>query len=73
MTGDDVRSVTFRERLRGYHQDDVDEALEKIAARLDRGELRPTDLEGLHFRMKLRGYDQGDVDRVIERLRASIA
>jgi cell division initiation protein len=27
-----IRQVEFREKLRGYHQDDVDEFLERVAA-----------------------------------------
>ncbi|MDP9388795.1 MAG: DivIVA domain-containing protein, partial [Actinomycetota bacterium] len=27
-----IRDVEFREKLRGYHQDDVDEFLERVAA-----------------------------------------
>ena len=30
-----IRQVEFRERLRGYHQDDVDEFLERVAAGLE--------------------------------------
>src|SRR5688500_1645090 len=30
-----IREVEFREKLKGYHQDDVDEFLERIAAGLD--------------------------------------
>ncbi|HZQ28870.1 MAG TPA: DivIVA domain-containing protein [Acidimicrobiales bacterium] len=30
-----LREVEFREKLRGYHQDDVDEFLERVAAGLD--------------------------------------
>lgn len=38
VTGDDVRSLTFAQAVRGYRQDEVDWALEKVARELD--ELR---------------------------------
>ena len=38
MTGDDVRALTFAQAVRGYRQDEVDWALEKVARELD--ELR---------------------------------
>ena len=40
MTGDDVRALTFAQAVRGYRQDEVDWALEKVARELD--ELRST-------------------------------
>lgn len=38
MTGDEVRGARFREKLRGYAPNEVDEALERIAAALDAGQ-----------------------------------
>ncbi|HMS73594.1 MAG: DivIVA domain-containing protein [Gordonia sp.] len=38
VTGDDVRALTFAQAVRGYRQDEVDWALEKVARELD--ELR---------------------------------
>ena len=40
-----VREVEFRERIRGYHQDDVDEFLEKVAAGIEILERRLRDAE----------------------------
>lgn len=35
MSPQTIRDVEFREKLRGYHQDDVDEFLERVAAGLE--------------------------------------
>jgi len=70
VTASEVRSAQFREKLRGYAPDDVDAALEAIAAKLDRGEtLRRSDVEALEFGTRLRGYHPQDVDAFIDRLR----
>lgn len=70
MTGDDVRSAKFRERLRGYDPAAVDAALDVLASRLHAGELHASDLEDLHFPLRLRGYHQSDVDHLLQQLRA---
>ncbi|MGH9182177.1 MAG: DivIVA domain-containing protein, partial [Acidimicrobiales bacterium] len=36
ITAQDIRRVEFRERLRGYHQADVDEFLERVAAAVEK-------------------------------------
>lgn len=40
LSAQDIRRVEFRERLRGYHQGDVDEFLERVAAAVDQLEAR---------------------------------
>lgn len=35
ITAQDIRRVEFRERLRGYHQGDVDEFLERVASAIE--------------------------------------
>jgi DivIVA domain-containing protein len=72
VTGDDLRNAVFREKLRGYAPDEVDDALELMAERLDRGgSLSRVELDGLEFRAaRLRGYHPDDVDALIDRLKA---
>lgn len=40
LTPQDVRDVQFRSKVRGYHEDDVDEFLVQVAATLERLQLR---------------------------------
>ena len=40
ITAAEIRRVEFRERLRGYHQGDVDEFLERVAAAVEEAEAR---------------------------------
>jgi DivIVA domain-containing protein len=72
MTGDEIRTADFREKIRGYNPQDVDEALERLADRIDEaGSLRAADLDALRFRWaRFRGYHPADVDALIERLKA---
>lgn len=42
----DVREVQFREKMRGYHQDDVDGFLVRVAGAIEHLERRLTDAEG---------------------------
>ena len=72
MTGDELRAVTFHERLRGFHPDDVDDALEGMAMRLDRGALGTDEVDAASFRTRLRGYDRDEVRKVLADLRASL-
>jgi DivIVA domain-containing protein len=69
MTGDDVRRVKFREKLRGYNPEDVDAFLDRVANELDQQRSPRPLLDGLSFREKLRGYHPDDVDKFVDRLR----
>ena len=68
----ELRSVLFREQFRGYEPTEVDDALDRLAACLDRaGHISRADLEGLQFRRaRFRGYHRGDVDAFVASLRA---
>ena len=68
MTGDDVRNAKLREKLRGYHPADVDEALGRGAAMLDTGACVAADVRATSFRRKLRGYHPADVDALLDQL-----
>lgn len=68
MTGDEVRKAGFRDKLRGYHPDDVDVLLEKVARELEAGRSPSPLLRNVAFRSKLRGYNPDDVDALIARL-----
>jgi DivIVA domain-containing protein len=76
VNGDEIRNTQFREKLRGYAPDEVDEALERLAELLDAGgEIQAADLPdvpALHFGTKLRGYHRDDVDAFFQRLRAEV-
>jgi DivIVA domain-containing protein len=67
-----LRAVQFREQLRGYAPQQVDDALEALVARVEAGgEIRAVDLDGLEFRRaRLRGYHRGDVEEFVARLRS---
>jgi DivIVA domain-containing protein len=69
VSGDDIRSVKFHQRLRGYDPDAVDVCLEHLARMLDNG-ARPlaSDVVGLHFPIRLRGYDREEVDTFLDRV-----
>jgi DivIVA domain-containing protein len=69
VTGDEVRAVTFREKLRGYRPSDVDDLLKRVAHELDAGRSPVPLLESATFRAKIRGYHPADVDRFLDRLR----
>ena len=68
---DALRSVQFREQFRGYAPAEVDDAIERLAARLEAGgEIRRVDVDQLRFATaRLRGYHRGDVDSFVQRLR----
>lgn len=59
VTGDDVRSLTFAQSVRGYRQDEVDWALEKVARELD-------ELRSVVLRLQAREHapDDGDPGRL---------
>jgi DivIVA domain-containing protein len=69
VTGDEVRAVSFREKLRGYRPSDVDDLLKRVADELDAGRSPAPLLEGVNFREKFRGYHPADVDQFLDRLR----
>jgi DivIVA domain-containing protein len=62
VTGDEVRAATFRDKFRGYHPDEVDALLEKVARELDAGRSPSSLLHNVSFSPKLRGYHPQDVD-----------
>jgi DivIVA domain-containing protein len=73
MRGEDVRKVEFREKMRGYHPEDVDQLLERIADEVDAGRSPEGLLSDVSFREKMRGYHPSDVDNFLDRLRAEVA
>src|SRR5688500_16773940 len=56
LTGDEVREVRFREKLRGYRPSDVDELLSAIADAVDAGRSPRPLVAKAQFRTALRGY-----------------
>jgi len=69
VTGDDVRSATFRPALVGYRFSDVDQLLGIVADLLD-AEISPSiALAAGRLRRAPWGYSTADVDRCLERLR----
>ena len=70
MTGDEVRGARFREKLRGYAPNEVDEALERIAAAMDAGQpLEGAELARIEFSAaRFRGYHPDDVDDLLRRI-----
>ena len=71
VTGDEVRTITFREALWGYLPKEVDRKLVEIADALDAGLSPAAMLANLDFRKALRGYNVKDVDGLLDRLRSS--
>jgi DivIVA domain-containing protein len=69
VNGNDVRNAQFRDKLRGYHPDDVDVLLEKVARELDEGRSPSALTRNVTFRSKLRGYHPADVDALLQRVR----
>ena len=68
-----LRTEEFRRALKGYNVDEVDEFLEALAARRERGEaLFPEDVISIGFRNSWKGYHKQDVDAFLERTAASI-
>lgn len=71
MTGDAVRGAKFRERLRGYDAQEVDELLDYLASELDEGRS-PVDLiPQVTLSLKFRGYYVKDVDRFLDMLQVA--
>jgi DivIVA domain-containing protein len=68
-----LRAERFRRALKGYNVDEVDELLEALAARRERGEaLFPEDVISNGFRISWKGYHKQDVDDFLERIAAAI-
>lgn len=65
MRGDDVRAVRFRLRLRGYDQQDVDWALERVAERLDELNERVADLESRLATPPGAARQSGRIERIV--------
>ncbi|MGJ6981438.1 DivIVA domain-containing protein [Aestuariimicrobium soli] len=72
LSPDDVRSVTFptsRRAHEGYSEQAVDEFVELVAQRMERGESPAGLLAGARFPMARRdGYRAQEVDDFIDRL-----
>jgi DivIVA domain-containing protein len=67
------RIVEFRLAFKGYNVDQVDEFLDSLAAKLDRGEeLFAEDVISNEFRISWKGYNKGEVDEFLERLAAPV-
>lgn len=79
LTATDVREVMFSKPQigkRGYHEDDVDEFLDQVVARLEgRGDLTADDVRDARFRKPpwgKRGYNEDDVDSLLDRVAATL-
>ena len=70
MNGADVRTKEFRQTLRGYHIDDVDTFLEKVAVEVEAGRPVRALCASARFRQALRGYKIDDVDTFLRRVAA---
>ena len=68
MNADQVRSVEFKQRLRGYRIQDVDDFLEEVARAIDAGQPVAPMCDHVAFGQRMRGYDIEQVDRFLEQL-----
>lgn len=71
--GDSIRTVQFRETLKGYKKDAVDTYLDKVAADADAGRMSADSLNHAPFPESLKGYHRDEVDDYIRTLGASFA
>lgn len=62
-----LREVEFREKIRGYHQDDVDEFLERVAAGLEILQERLRQATDRALRAEQRAADGGESDDAMRR------
>lgn len=62
-----LREVEFREKIRGYHQDDVDEFLERVAAGLEIMQERLRQATERALRAEQRAADGGESDDAMRR------
>jgi DivIVA domain-containing protein len=69
--GDAIRAVRFRETLKGYNKDAVDELLSHAAAEVDAGRTPTSAFTHAPFPESLKGYHRDDVDDFIRHLAAS--
>jgi DivIVA domain-containing protein len=69
--GDTIRSVRFRETLKGYRKDAVDDLLNQAAVEVDAGRIPIGALTHEPFPEALKGYHRDDVDDFIRHLAAS--
>jgi DivIVA domain-containing protein len=68
-----LRNEEFRHALKGYNVEEVDEFLQALAARLERGEtLFPEDMISNGFRISWKGYFMQDVDSFLKLMAAAI-
>ena len=79
LTAAEVREAMFSKPQigkRGYHEDDVDEFLDEVAARLEgRGDLTAEEVRDARFRKPpwgRRGYNEADVDALLDRVAATL-
>ena len=68
-----VRRVEFTQGVRGYHVDEVDEFLERVAVHVEAGGSPAALIEQAEFRLSARGYNVDDVDDYLERLSQDFA
>ena len=71
VTGNDVRAVKFRETLKGYDRDDVDDFLEEMAMAIDAGCFPWKVVQGVEFHQTWKGYHRGEVDQFLSGIRNS--
>ena len=69
--GDPIRTVEFRETLKGYRKDVVDQLLEQAAAEVDAGRVPTAVVNHAPFPESFTGYHRDDVDDYIRALAAS--
>jgi DivIVA domain-containing protein len=80
LTANDVRETRFGKPQwgrRGYNEDEVDDFLDQVVARLEgRGRLTAVDVHNVAFdkpSIGKRGYDEDEVDALLEKVEATIA
>ena len=69
--GDAIRAIQFRETLKGYKKDAVDQVLSHAAAEVDAGRTPTTALMHAPFPESFKGYHRDDVDDFFRHLAAS--
>jgi cell division initiation protein len=67
ITAESVKAVQFREKLRGYHPDDVDAFVAAVAAAVERLERRASDAEAALASMQTRSTDAADTEESLRR------
>ncbi len=69
MTGNDVRALKFRETLKGYDRDDVDDFLGEMAMAIDAGCFPWKVVQGVEFHQSWKGYHRAEVDQFLAGIR----